>query len=297
MKKEEINIFKALGLFIQAMRLFVSTELKKKHGIAWERKYFECIMPVQKDSWGKSIQEGINPINLIDYGNLNSFAIATRKNFFYTYFGRKSNNLPTIFNELAEVRNSTAHYLPLDLDKVEKAYLHMIEIAKNLEMVELEIKLRSLKRESFEKVKMTIEKPKSIKNRIVINPNTKQRPIKRRVINLIFNTIGVNIDSSNVNLSTINANGIYSVEPNLKRKNNDWHLLLINTNKRVIYVFNIPSNDYIYTHLYQRDDKDVYRLIFKIDDLSFTDNLSDQKFDKYLEGECKYDNESLLFNI
>lgn len=35
MKKEEINIFKALGLFIQAMRLFVSTELKKKHGIDW----------------------------------------------------------------------------------------------------------------------------------------------------------------------------------------------------------------------------------------------------------------------
>ena len=125
---------------------------------------------------------------------------------------------------------------------------------------------------------------------------TKQRPNKISVINVIQNTKRVYVDKSNTNLSTINSNNIYSVEPNFKRKDNDWYLLLINTEKRTIYVFKIPSNDNVYSKLDKRIDKEVYRLTFDIDDLTFRDKSSEQKFDTYLEVVCQYDDDSLIFS-
>jgi len=122
---------------------------------------------------------------------------------------------------------------------------------------------------------------------------TKQRPNKISVINVIQNTEGIYVDKSNTNLSTIN--NIYSVEPNFKRKDNDWYLLLINTEKRSIYVFIIPSNDNIYSKLYRREKNNKYRLIFDLDDLTFEDKLSGVKFDNFLKVECKYDKDSLIF--
>ena len=113
---------------------------------------------------------------------------------------------------------------------------------------------------------------------------------------LYHNTKGIYVDKSYTNLSTINSNNIYSVEPNFKRKDNDWYLLLINTVKRTIYVFKIPSNDNVYSKLDRRVDKKVYRLTFDIDDLTFRDKVSQLKFDIYLKVECNYDNESLIFS-
>ena len=124
---------------------------------------------------------------------------------------------------------------------------------------------------------------------------TKQRPNKISVINVIQNTEGIYVDKSNTNLSTINSNNIYSVEPNFKRKYNDWYLLLINTVKRTIYVFKIPSNDNIYSKLYKREKNNKYRLIFDLDDLTFEDKLSGVKFDNFLKVECNYYKDSLIF--
>ena len=48
------------------------------------------------------------------------------------------------------------------------------------------------------------------------------------IINIVFNTIKIKLIKSQLNSSTINMNGIYSVEPNFKRKERDWYLVLIN---------------------------------------------------------------------
>lgn len=143
-----------------------------------------------------------------------------------------------------------------------------------------------------------IKEIKTLRN-IVENPHkpkSTQRANIRKVINLILNTTGVHVDKSNANLSTINANGIYSVEPNLNRINNNWYLILINTRNKTIYVFNIPSNHFIYNKLYKRDDKDVYRLLFNVDDSNFEEKHAHERFDRFLEGECKYAKDLLIFN-
>ena len=90
-----------------------------------------------------------------------------------------------------------------------------------------------------------------------------------RIINIIFNTIGIRLNKSQLNSSTINSNGIYSVEPNFRRKENYWHLVLINNRQKKLFVFEIPENHKVYDELYKRSAEGRYRLLFDIDDMSF----------------------------
>lgn len=293
MKNLENNLDKALDMFINAMRLFISTELKREYGDDWEKIYFETLYDQQKKNWGSN-RDIKNQITLIDFGNLFSFSIKTR--FFYQFVDRGAGDIPSKFNDIYLARNMRAHYQDFDQDKSDLAYAQMLFIAKKLDMGELENNIRQLKDGLFKKVNTSVDSSTSITNEKLKRSKTKQHPNKQKVINVISNTTGIYVDKSYTNLSTINSNNIYSVEPNFKRKDNDWYLLLINTVKRTIYVFKIPSNHNVYCKLDKRVDKEVYRLTFDIDDLTFRDKVSQQNFDIYLEGKCNYDNESLIFS-
>jgi len=293
MKNLENNLDKALDMFINAMRLFISTELKREYGDDWEKIYFETLYDQQKKNWGSN-RDIKNQITLIDFGNLFSFSIKTR--FFYQFVDRGAGDIPSKFNDIYLARNMRAHYQDFDQDKSDLAYAQMLFIAKKLDMGELENNIRQLKDGLFKKVNTSVDSSTSITNEKLKRSKTKQRPNKQKVINVISNTTGIYVDKSYTNLSTINSNNIYSVEPNFKRKDNDWYLLLINTVKRTIYVFKIPSNHNVYCKLDKRVDREVYRLTFDIDDLTFRDKVSQQNFDIYLEGKCNYDNESLIFS-
>lgn len=109
-----------------------------------------------------------------------------------------------------------------------------------------------------------------------------------KIINLVYNTIGLRLNKSQLNSSTINKTGLYSVEPNLKRKENDWHLVLINTRIKKMYVFEVPAHHPVYKKLYCRADKDRYRLEFYVGDLTFREKLKYESFEKFLIGECSY---------
>ena len=293
MKNLENNLDKALDMFINAMRLFISTELKREYGDDWEKIYFETLYDQQKKNWGSN-RDIKNQITLIDFGNLFSFSIKTR--FFYQFVDRGAGDIPSKFNDIYLARNMRAHYQDFDQDKSDLAYAQMLFIAKKLDMGELENNIRQLKDGLFKKVNTSVDSSTSITNEKLKRSKTKQHPNKQKVINVISNTKGIYVNKSYTNLSTINSNNIYSVEPNFKRKDNDWYLLLINTVKRTIYVFKIPSNHNVYCKLDKRVDREVYRLTFDIDDLTFRDKVSQQNFDIYLEGKCNYDNESLIFS-
>jgi hypothetical protein len=55
-----------------------------------------------------------------------------------------------------------------------------------------------------------------------------------------------------------------------------------------MYVFEVPANHPVYKKLYYRVDKDRYRLLFNVGDMSFREILKYEKFDKFLVGECSY---------
>lgn len=138
------NLDKALGLFIEAMRLFIPNELKNVYGDRWTGEYYETLSDKQKSDWDKNLNSGKGPEQMIDFHNLKGFAIR-KKEFLKNFFGYDVKDLPSTFSQIAEARHMFAHYGDWDNDKAEKAFLHMIEISKTLSMNELEDDLRNLK--------------------------------------------------------------------------------------------------------------------------------------------------------
>ncbi len=144
MKNNRNNLDKALGQFIEAIRLFLVSELKKEYGKSWELEYYNSLSEKQKSDWDNQSKGGRETSSLIDFNNLGTFAIKQKK-FLQKFFGRDANNLPTKFNEITDARNMFAHYDNWDNDIAETAFLHMIGIAKTLSMNELENEIRNLK--------------------------------------------------------------------------------------------------------------------------------------------------------
>ena len=81
MTNQKTNLFNAFGKFIEAMRLYLFTGLNTQYGEAWERIYCESLLHTQSEQWGINLQKGVDPIQLIDYGNLKSFALNNRSFF------------------------------------------------------------------------------------------------------------------------------------------------------------------------------------------------------------------------
>jgi hypothetical protein len=235
---QPLNLFIGLGKFINAMRLFITDELQKIHGDSWQKIYLDSLLDNQKEAWLKNVQEGVDPSQLIDFGNLNSFALRQKHYFFSKYFGRESNNLPTIFNQMAEARNNLAHYLPFDSDKAEKAYLHMIEIAKKLEMKELEADLRKLKSDSFSAIQsVAIKENTSFKT----SKNSENKSNKSEIISIINKNVGYNLlSNSNTVYANINkTNPVWWMDIPQEKFKNSLNILLIE-NDEVIWIL-IPS--------------------------------------------------------
>lgn len=97
-----------------------------------------------------------------------------------------------------------------------------------------------------------------------------------QAIALVNKELNLRMHSKNTNLSNINnSTGMWSVEPNCDRKTHTLYLLLNNSHSRKIHVFEIPANDDIYNKLYLREDKNVYRLVFEVDDKKFIEKATD----------------------
>jgi hypothetical protein len=122
----------------------------------------------------------------------------------------------------------------------------------------------------------------------------KQRPNKTKIKNYIRNVGNKSIDRNNFNISTINRNGVYSVEPNENCPQSDWHLCLINTQKQKIHYFLIPSESAVYRKLYFRKDTNRYRLIFEITDKNFRESIKGEHFGKFLEKEYDYEDSDIF---
>ena len=98
-----------------------------------------------RDNWTYSLHQGSSPESLIDFGNLKNFAIRER-DLLRDDFGRKTNNLPTYFGEIAEVRNHSSHFQTMEEFDVNRAFDNMLIVARQLQMQELEEEIERLRR-------------------------------------------------------------------------------------------------------------------------------------------------------
>ena len=165
------NLNQALELFIKAMRLFISTEMSRVYGENWEVEYLSTLNEKQKLSWIRNKNEGKTGTDLIDFSNLFGFAL-NQKDLLRGFAGKYTNNLPAKFSEINDVRNDHAHYHDLDQEKVDKAFLHMIDITRMFNMLDVLEKIRKFYR-GVSDIKITpiIEREDKAKGGINNTPN------------------------------------------------------------------------------------------------------------------------------
>ena len=111
---------------------------------------------------------------------------------------------------------------------------------------------------------------------------------KEIALKTVSKTLGFNLNSTNTNLSNINSNGIWSIEPNKDRRHQKLYLLLNNNHSNKIHVFEIPANHDVYDKLYIRNDRNVYRLLFDISDNEFIEKLKHINFINFYKGFIDY---------
>lgn len=144
------KVYKALGIFLDAMRLYVVSSIQQSFpNEPWEGVYYSRLNPVKQEMWNKGIKamgDNPSPISLIDYHNLAS-SLLCFKNEFGSELGKDVNKLITWLQELQETRNKCQHYQELDEDDIERAFSNMKQTAKLLEMKELVTELDTIKKQ------------------------------------------------------------------------------------------------------------------------------------------------------
>ena len=270
----------ALELFINHLRIFIGSELIKSHGANWSLEYYKNLSEHQQESWNRNSKKVENEFELIDYTNLPNFAL--KSNYFEKHSPHTFRRYMSRFQEINDVRNAMAHYITISSDKKDQALQTMLTIAIELGIEDLEKKLRKLKDDKY-RVVPSLEKSFKAPTLSVI-----EKPNKEVLVQQINEKFDASIKKSQLNISTINKSGDYSVEPNFKRAEDQWCLVLINNKVKTCSVFKIPKKHPVYEKLYQRNDKPVFRLIFDPDDKNYREKQSSVRFDHFLVGTLEY---------
>lgn len=137
-------LFNALAQFIEAMRPYIVAKLMAEFKDDWHIRYYDALSRGQQEVWEQGVQNGTPLQNLIDFNNLKSFAL-NFKHLLRDDFGRKTNSLPTWFEDIAEARNKCQHFTRIDLAEADRAFSTMILIMKQLGMHEVQAVIEALR--------------------------------------------------------------------------------------------------------------------------------------------------------
>jgi len=139
------NIYKGLGLFIEAIRPYIVSFLSERAGDEdWENLYIETLYDNQRAHWHNALDKGQDPETLIDFQNLKGFALG-KKYELEDDFGKDAHKLATWFDEIYEVRNKTYHHQDVTDEEIKRAFDNMILIMRKLKMDEMVEELKHLK--------------------------------------------------------------------------------------------------------------------------------------------------------
>jgi abortive infection bacteriophage resistance protein len=139
------SLFKALGLFIEALRPYIVSKLVEQAGDKWDKWFYDAISDAQKENWEIGIKNGTAPVNLIDFQHMKSFSIKY-KDVIRQEFGKDTSKLPTWLQEIAEVRNKCNHFQDVEERDIRRAFDYMIDIADAIKLKDLRSELEKLQK-------------------------------------------------------------------------------------------------------------------------------------------------------
>ena len=133
------NLFRALGVFIDAMRNYTISTLKRHFpDDQWEGIFFSRLTAGKQSEWNRGASQGTAPQKLIDYGNL-SFLASKFRDELGAELGDKSKtyNFESCISELREVRNKCQHYQTIEKGEADRAFSNMVHVAQMIGAEEL----------------------------------------------------------------------------------------------------------------------------------------------------------------
>lgn len=139
------NLYKGLGLFLEAMRPYVVSVLMKEAGDKWPVWFVEALSAQQQESWKIGLRQGTEPDALIDFHYLKPFALKYKELLRKDFGSKDMHNVPTWFGEIADVRHQIAHFREVEADQATNTWIKMIQIARALGMEELVAELTKLR--------------------------------------------------------------------------------------------------------------------------------------------------------
>ena len=154
MDREKLQ--RGLALFLEAMRPYAVSVVEREcvDGKTWDEDFESRIdNENRRTAWQMQrmtlVNNGSPLISLIDYNTLVTFVIAYKDAMLREIGGRQKeySKMRTWLQELQDTRNNWAHFNNnhLDEDEAERAFSNMIQVAKLLEMNELEDELKRIK--------------------------------------------------------------------------------------------------------------------------------------------------------
>ncbi len=149
------HLYKAFGLFIEAVRPYIISLLMKEAGDKWPAWFVEALNPIQREGWNVGLKSGSLPEALIDYPHLKGFALKYRE-LLKADFKKDTNKLATHLETINEVRNKLAHFQEINEDEFATTFIYMKGIARALQMNELEEALNNLREVKTESPKQAV---------------------------------------------------------------------------------------------------------------------------------------------
>jgi hypothetical protein len=139
------NLYKGLGLFLEAMRPYAVSVLMKEAGEKWPVWFVEALNAQQQENWKIGLRQGTDPEALIDFHYLKPFALKYKELLRKDFGSKDMHNVPTWFGEIADVRHQIAHFREVEEDQATNTWIKMIQIARALSMDELVAELTKLR--------------------------------------------------------------------------------------------------------------------------------------------------------
>ena len=142
------SLFNALGIFLDAMRLFAIGVIQKHYpDEPWEGKFFERLRADKQEYWNRAIRRGSTPKNCIDYANVVSFGYNFREELNAELGRDETARLINCWQELRDERNRCNHFQELDIDEVERAFSNMKFASRLLKMEDLRDEIVNIENE------------------------------------------------------------------------------------------------------------------------------------------------------
>lgn len=157
---QQEHLYKAFGLFIEAFRFYVVEVLSHEFEDKWSDAFVDALYPAQRESWNLGINSGSSPDALVDFQYLKPFALRYR-DLLKQDFGRDTSKLATRLETIQDTRNKLAHFQDITSDEFTETFIQMKNIARALNMDELEQELHGLQHNEEKKSK-AVEKPATV---------------------------------------------------------------------------------------------------------------------------------------